>query len=77
MRKRDHQRTPDDRTSRALTGGPIGNAETFTSEEPSRADLEKPKAESGRTPGEKSSESERGGQQISGPGPNDLTRGLP
>ena len=70
MRKHDHRRAPDDRTSR-------GKVETFTSEEGSRADLSKPMAESGRPPGEISSDSERGGQRISGPGPNDLTRGLP
>ncbi|MNY03721.1 hypothetical protein D3C86_1363550 [compost metagenome] len=58
---------PDDRNG--------GNSESFTSEESKRPDLEKPVTKSDLTP--TPPDTEKGGQRISGPGPNDLTRGLP
>lgn len=55
---------PDDRTSR-------GTEPTVTPEKSTRGDLKKPGAE---PPAEAPQE---GSRSISGPGPNDLTRGLP
>ena len=69
MRMPDHPGAPDDRTSRG--------AESFSSEESTRADLEKPVAESAIAPTETPPDTGLGGAQISGPGPNALTRGLP
>jgi hypothetical protein len=72
MREQDHLRTPNDRKR-----GGQGGEETFASEEGTRADLEKPVTGSERTSAETLSDVGSGGGHISGPGPNDLTRGLP
>lgn len=74
MRMHDPLWAPDDRTR----GGTSGGAESsIPPGESSQADLAKPVAESGPTPTETPPETEMGGQHISGPGPHDLTRGLP
>lgn len=72
MRMHDPLWAPDDR-SRG------GGAESFgTREEGAPADVAKPVTEeSGLAPTESPPDTEKGGQRISGPGPNDLTRGLP
>ena len=70
MAKHDPQQAPKGRTRPAQ-----GGEETFASEEGARADLEKPLTE--RTTTEPPSDLNSGGQQISGPGSKDLTRGLP
>ena len=59
----------DDRASRGQRSG--------TPQEGTRADRPTPVTEPGRTPTETPADTETGGQRISGPGPNDLTRGLP
>ena len=66
MAKHDSQRAPKGRTRPGQ-----GSEETFASEEGARPDLEKPLSE------EAPSDLNTGGQQISGPGSKDLTRGLP
>ncbi|MBO9540554.1 hypothetical protein J7643_08185 [bacterium] len=69
----DHRSDPDDQTSRGQ-GGTISGAETFVAPVET---LKKPVAEADLTPSETPPDTERGGQRISGPGANDLTRGLP
>lgn len=77
MRKREQKQAPGDRTSRDRGGGTSGAGETFTSEMGSRADLSKPMAESAPPQKDLTADREKGDRQISGPGPHDLTRGLP
>jgi len=74
MRKNEHLRTPDDQSNPGHGGTTSDSTEAvFTSEESTRADLKK----AARPPTETPRDTKTGGQQISGPGPNDLTRGLP
>ena len=77
MRKREQKQAPGDRSSRDKGGGTSSHGETFTSEEGSRPDLSKPRAESAPPPKDLAADREKGDRQISGPGPHDLTRGLP
>lgn len=70
MREPDHLRPPNDRNR-------PGGEKTFSSEEGTRADRDKPVTAPQRSATEKLSDVESGGGQISGPGRNDLTRGLP
>lgn len=72
MRMRDFRWAPDDRANRGQRGTPGG-----TPEAGARADRRKPEAESGQHPAEPPPDTEKGGERISGPGANDLTRGLP
>ena len=72
MRMHDPQWAPDDRTRSG------GKESDVTSDESTPADVAKPVAESGLGATEApTDDTERGSQRISGPGPNDLTRGLP
>lgn len=70
MHEPDHLQTPHDRNR-------PGGEETFSSEEGTRADRDEPVTAPQRSATEKLPDVESGGGQISGPGRNDLTRGLP
>lgn len=74
MRMNDHLRAPDDRSNRGHGGATSDTTEpVFTSKESTRSDLKKTGPTQTKTP----SHTKTGSQRISGPGPNDLTRGLP
>lgn len=64
---------PDDRAR----PGRRGAAPSTPNQKSPRADREMPPTESGPTPTEPPSDAAEGGRRTSGPGPNDLTRGLP
>lgn len=73
MRTNDHLRAPDDRSARGRGGTSESKEATFSSEESAKPERKK----SGLTPPETPRDTKTGDQRISGPGPNDLTRGLP
>ncbi|MNS20434.1 hypothetical protein D3C72_521700 [compost metagenome] len=54
-----------------------GRRDVDPTEQSPRADRETPATQSGPVPKEPSSDTSEGGPRTSGPGPNNLTRGLP
>ena len=77
MGKKEQRGASDERTRRRPGGGESLGTETFTSTESTRADRKKSAPGSALPSTGTSVDTETSGQRISGPGPNDLTRGLP